>query len=89
MVLTPLGHLWRALYPLALHLVGDGGAVQASSPNEAVEFRVIRELRPAAAGRFHDDMYIAIFCKGRQVDEIRHDKGPLNGVCGAAQKVAN
>jgi hypothetical protein len=26
-----MGHLWRALYPLALHLVGGGGAVQASS----------------------------------------------------------
>jgi hypothetical protein len=27
----PMGHLWRALYPLVLQLVGDGGAVQASS----------------------------------------------------------
>jgi hypothetical protein len=35
---------------------------------------VIRELGPAAAGRFHDDMHVAIFCKGRQVDEIRHDE---------------
>ena len=74
--------------PLALHLVGDGGAVQASSPNEAVEFRVIRELRPAAAGRFHDDMYVAIFCKGRQIDEIRHDKGPLME-CAAQRRKCN
>ena len=40
--------------------------------DEAIEFRVVGELRPAAPGRFHDDMHVAIFCKGRQVDEIRH-----------------
>ena len=50
------------------------------------QFRVVREFRAAAAGRFDDDLHVAVFRKGRQVDEIRHDGCPSNFDERAAQK---
>ena len=44
--------------------------------NEGFEFRVVFKFGSAPAGRFHDDMHVAIFCKGWQVDEVRHGEGP-------------
>ena len=57
--------------------------------DECFQFGVVRKFGPAPAGRFHDDMDVAVFCKGRQVDEVRHGEGPREWVCGAAQKAPN
>ena len=57
--------------------------------NEGFEFRIVIKFGSAPTGRFHDDMHVAIFCKGRQVDEIRHGEGPREVVGGAAPKAPN
>jgi hypothetical protein len=43
--------------------------------DECFQFLVVCELSSAPARRFHDNMHVAIFCKGRQVDEVRHSQG--------------
>jgi hypothetical protein len=40
----------------------------------------VGEFRPTAAGRFDDDMHVAVFREGWQVDEIGHDEHPLNSI---------
>ena len=57
--------------------------------NECFEFRIVIKFGSAPTGRFHDDMHVAIFCKGRQVDEIRHGEGPSEVMGGAAPKAPN
>jgi hypothetical protein len=56
--------------------------------NEGFEFRVVFKFDSAPAGRCHDDMHIAIFCKRRQVDEVRYGECSKEVEGGAAPKSA-
>ena len=54
-------------------IVGIGQAGQQRfAEGEGFELRVVGEFRAAAAGCFDDDMDVAVFREGRQVDEIGH-----------------
>src|SRR5947207_16002733 len=71
--------------PRADPRVGQSGE-ERFRENEGFELRVVRELRPTPAGRFHDDMHVAIFRKGRKVQEIRHGEGSHGCKCAAQRR---
>jgi hypothetical protein len=39
--------------------------------DERFQFGLVGKFGFAPAGRFHEDIHVAIFCKGRQIDEVR------------------
>ena len=54
-------------------VVGIGQAGEERfGEGESFEFRVVRKFCAAATRRFDDDMHVAAFRKGREVNEIRH-----------------
>ena len=53
---------------------------------KASSFRSAFKFGSAPARCFHDDMHITVFCKGRQVNEVRHGEGPKGALAAQRRK---